>query len=212
MNLNNNQRYSTSHLLSKIVDKVLDVKLVNDIGEFSTGAYKIIDKEGNPQEVLIVYKGSISEIENLRLNSACFSGDLFGCTRCDCNEQMQKALEYIVQHENGMIIYLLHHDGRGQGIVNKLRSYKTMDIHNTSTAKAFEMLNLEIDIRDFEMATIILLDNGIKRVNLLTSNPNKLSGLENYGIKIKKRIPLISEKPELQKYLNTKKEELNYIL
>ncbi|MCL1935461.1 MAG: hypothetical protein FWF57_03675 [Defluviitaleaceae bacterium] len=200
------------NLLSKIVDKVINVNLKNNIGTFKMGAYKIIDNKGTEQEIILIYKGEISDIENVRINSACFSSDLFGDTRCDCNEQLQKSINYINSIENGMVIYLLNQDGRGQGTVNKLKSYYCMDKYNLTSAKSFQMLYLETDIRNFELAATILHDNKITSINMITNNPEKIKQIEKYGIKIKNRISIISERPELQKYLISKKEELQYLL
>jgi 3,4-dihydroxy 2-butanone 4-phosphate synthase/GTP cyclohydrolase II len=203
---------NASYMPIRIIDRVLNVKLNNDIGEFNVGAYKVLDENDKQQELLVIYKGEIGKVENLRLNSACFTGDLFGCLRCDCNEQMVRSLEYFNEQNNGILIYLIHQDGYGHGIVNKLRTYMLMDKYNITTAKSFELLNMEVDVRDYSTAAAILLDNGIDRVNLITNNPNKIAGLEMYGIQVSKRIPIVSEKPELRKYLQSKKIELNHLI
>jgi 3,4-dihydroxy 2-butanone 4-phosphate synthase/GTP cyclohydrolase II len=199
-------------LLSRIVDKVIDVQLENDIGTFYTGAYKVIDESGIIRELPIIYKGDITDSVNIRINSACFTGDLFGCRRCDCHEQLVHAINYINEHGNGMVIYLLHQDGLGHGVVNKLHSYNMTDTNDVSDIKSFEMLNFQSDIRDYSTAAAILLDNRLLNINLITNNPYKKSALEKYGICVRELIPTISDKPELQAYLQRKRLAFSHLI
>lgn len=195
-----------------IVDKVLDVDLKNSIGRFKMGSYKLEDENKNLIEIMIMYKGSLDHIRNVRINSACLTGDIFGCTRCDCNEQFVKAQKYIHRVGNGLIIYLMHHDGRGIGIVNKLKTMKIMDEQGVSSAKAFSILGFDTDIRRYLSAVTILKDLHIKEVNLITNNPDKIAVLEEYGIKVRKRIPTISTKRKMKAYLKTKQEDFKHFI
>lgn len=195
-----------------ILDKILDVPLENEIGSFFVGAYKILNRQDLIEEVIILYCGELSSIKNVRINSACYTGDLFHCNRCDCNIQMMSSIKLFCSENNGLLIYLLNQDGRGCGTVNKLKSLLLMDQDDLSTKEAFEKLGLEPDKRDYSASVTVLKDLGIDKINLVTNNPEKVEILNANGIKILKRIPSITEKPELIKYLKSKQHDFHHLM
>lgn len=193
-----------------IIDKVLDIPLKNEIGDFYMGAYKVINKSNTTEEIILLYCGDIHNIKNVRINSACYSSDIFHCNRCDCHDQLEHAMQYFHKEKNGLIIYLLDHDGRGCGTVNKLKSLQLMDVEGKSTKEAFDSLNLPSDNRDYSAAVTILKDLNINDINLITNNPEKLDYLTNAGIRVNKRIPSIHIRNETISYLLTKQRDFHH--
>lgn len=147
---------------------------------------------------------------NVRIHSECMTGDVFGSTRCDCGEQLAASLKYIEVH-GGMLIYL-RQEGRGIGLVNKLKAYNLQD-EGMDTIRANHALGFHTDQRDFTIAVEILKFMGVEKICLLTNNPDKLDVFKNSGIEIVERIPLtIEPRPENRHYLLTKKQGLGHLL
>lgn len=162
---------------------------------------------------LALLKGQIKKDEPMlvRLHSECMTGDTFGSLRCDCGDQLHRAMRQIDQNGSGLIIYL-RQEGRGIGLANKLKAYGLQD-QGVDTYDANKILGFEPDERDYHAAAQILKKLGIKRVDLLTNNPDKLNQLTEYGIKIDKRIPLQIPANEVDAaYLETKKEKFHHLL
>lgn len=197
----------------KITNKILDVKLHNYIGDFLIGSYELQNKDHN-EEVIIVYKEDTfkNEVTNVRINSACFTSDIFKCDRCDCNEQLLNALEYFEEKNNGLLIYLLNHEGRGIGITNKLKTYQVMDDRHLSTAHAFEYLNFELDERDYSSVIKILEDLNVRKVKILTNNPDKITYLEGHNINVIDSHQLISKNHKLHNYLMSKQRDFGHLI
>lgn len=152
------------------------------------------------------YQGEI----NVRIHSECLTGDVFGSTRCDCGEQLASSMKYI-EENHGLIIYL-RQEGRGIGLVNKLKAYNLQD-EGMDTIRANHALGFHADERKYDAAIDILKQLGIDSINLLTNNPDKLDAFENSGIVIHKRIPLMMEiRPENRHYLLTKKHAMGHLL
>lgn len=179
-------------------------------GDFRMLAYADEENDKMPHIVLLHVDLKIDENVMLRIHSECLTGDLFGSKRCDCGEQLHKSLE-ILQQEKGVLIYL-RQEGRGIGIINKLKAYQLQD-KGLNTIDANIHLGFEPDERDYEVASKILKDLAINQVKLLTNNPDKIDGLNEYGIIVQERVPLIiSPNKDNEDYLKTKKDLMGHLL
>ncbi len=179
-------------------------------GDFRMLAYADEENDKMPHIVLLHVELKIDENVMLRIHSECLTGDLFGSKRCDCGEQLHKSLE-ILQQEKGVLIYL-RQEGRGIGIINKLKAYQLQD-KGLNTIDANIHLGFEPDERDYEVASKILKDLAINQVKLLTNNPDKIDGLNEYGIIVQERVPLIiSPNKDNEDYLKTKKDLMGHLL
>jgi 3,4-dihydroxy 2-butanone 4-phosphate synthase/GTP cyclohydrolase II len=182
-------------------------KLPTEYGDFTAIVYE--DNEGSHHTALV--KGNIKEKDVLvRVHSECLTGDVFHSLRCDCRQQLDKALR-LIGKEGGVLIYL-RQEGRGIGLLNKIKAYSLQD-RGLDTVEANEKLGFKGDMRDYTIGVQILADLGLKRIRLMTNNPTKIEGLEKYGIKIVERVPLII-KPNTtnKKYLEAKKKKLGHYL
>jgi 3,4-dihydroxy 2-butanone 4-phosphate synthase/GTP cyclohydrolase II len=147
----------------------------------------------------------------VRVHSECLTGDVFGSLRCDCGRQLKKAMQIIDNAHKGVILYM-HQEGRGIGLVDKIRAYGLQD-KGMDTVEANEALGYQADLRDYGIGAQILVDLGIKNIRLLTNNPRKIVGLEGYGLKVVERLSLeIESNPINYKYLKTKKDKLGHQL
>lgn len=179
-------------------------------GNFNMVAFSADPDDWMPHLALIHEKTDSSGPVNLRLHSECITGDLFGSKRCDCGEQLLKALEVI--GENGGIILYLRQEGRGIGIINKLKAYNLQD-RGMNTIDANLHLGLEVDARDYAIAVEILNILNISEIRLLTNNPDKISAFDDSGIVVTERVPLIIEPHEENAgYLKTKQEAMGHLL
>lgn len=171
----------------------------------------VFDSGREEQPHIALYnEGVRDEIVNVRVHSECITGDLFGSLRCDCGEQLKSSLKYMEEH-GGMLIYL-RQEGRGIGLVNKLKAYNLQD-EGADTIVANHQLGFETDLRTYEAAIAILKHFGILRIHLMTNNPEKLEAFENSGIRIESRVPVItSPVSENERYLQTKKNDLGHLL
>ncbi len=199
-----------------IIDKVMDVPLRNQYGEFLTAAF-LTSVFGVKMEHLALYTGmkKLSPETQLpvRINSGCLTGEVLGCDRCDCKWQLDESIRFIAAEGAGLLIYHPEHEGRGLGLLTKLRSYRLMDAGLT-TAQAFHALGVKEDARRFLSAVVILRDFGVKRVNLLTNNPKKVEVLEALGISVAKVTPLVmpSTDENLIRYLKSKRDEMGHMI
>jgi len=147
----------------------------------------------------------------VRVHSECLTGDVFGSLKCDCRSQLHRAMEMIAQEGKGVIVYL-RQEGRGIGLVNKIKAYHLQD-HGFDTVEANEKLGFPADMRDFGIGAQILRDLGVKKMRLMTNNPKKLIGLEGYGLEIVERVPIITGVCQYNiGYLKAKKEKLGHLL
>jgi 3,4-dihydroxy 2-butanone 4-phosphate synthase / GTP cyclohydrolase II len=161
---------------------------------------------------LVLQKGEIvpESATMVRVHSECFTGDVLGSFRCECGDQLHKAMEEL--EKNGGVLLYLRQEGRGIGLVNKLKAYSLQD-GGMDTVEANEFLGFPADRRDYGIGAQILLDLGISSVRLMTNNPKKIIGLKGYGIEIVERIPLqIPARKENMRYLSTKKEKMGHLL
>ena len=160
-------------------------------------------------------KGDLARLPHeeplVRVHSQCLTGDLFRSRRCDCGDQLQKAMETIEHAGLGVLLYM-RQEGRGIGLANKLRAYNLQD-RGADTVSANEMLGFKADERDYGIGAQILFDLGVRKMRLLTNNPSKRIGLESYGLTIVERVPLsVPSKPENLRYLATKRDKLGHLL
>lgn len=159
---------------------------------------------------LALVKSLVEEVVNVRIHSECMTGDVFGSLRCDCGEQLHRSSEYI--ESNGGVVIYLRQEGRGIGLENKLKAYNLQD-EGMDTIQANLALGFHADDRDFTPAIEYLKSKGVRKINLLTNNPEKIASFEGTGITVVKRIPIIvAEDQENAPYLRTKKESMGHML
>ena len=179
-------------------------------GEFKAMAFS---NELDDYEHLALVKGEISPDREIlvRVHSECLTGDVFGSYRCDCGEQLKKAMAMVQEEGLGVILYL-HQEGRGIGLVNKLKAYSLQD-KGFDTVEANEQLGFDADLRDYGVGAQILVALGVRKMRLMTNNPKKIIGLEGYGLEVVGRVPIeIEPRPENRKYLLTKCEKLGHMM
>jgi len=194
----------------KLIELVSEAELPTEYGDFHMKVYKSL-VDGKEHVALVM--GDIASGNNVltRVHSECLTGDILGSKRCDCGPQLKKALNIIKKHGSGVFLYM-RDEGRGIGLTNKIKSYKLQD-KGLDTVQANKKLGFKMDLREYGIGAQILVDLGIQSLQLLTNNPTKIVGLEGYGKKINKRIP-IETKPNVKniKYLKTKKKKMGHIL
>jgi 3,4-dihydroxy 2-butanone 4-phosphate synthase/GTP cyclohydrolase II len=194
----------------KHVTRLASPLLPTDYGDFRAHAYRS-DITGEEHVALVM--GDIKEEDDVlvRVHSSCLTGDVFQSTRCDCGEQLDRAFELIAQEKKGVILYLLQ-EGRGIGLVNKLKAYELQD-GGDDTIEANAKLGFAPDIRDYGTGSQILRDLGVCKIRLLTNNPAKFVAIEGFGLEIVERVPLeIAPSSTTRKYLEAKKKKLGHIL
>ena len=170
------------------------------------------DHESEPMPHLVIYPPGLDTtgVVTVRVHSECFTGDVLGSQRCDCGPQLERSLE-VISKEKGVLIYL-RQEGRGIGLINKLKAYNLQD-EGFNTIDANHQLGFETDEREYHVATLILKDMGITRIKLLTNNPEKVTSLERDGIEIVDRLPLMIEPTEDSlEYLRVKRDLMGHFL
>lgn len=180
-------------------------------GEFRVHVYKPLAE--SVEHVALVH-GEPQGAERLlvRVHSECLTGDVFGSQRCDCGEQLELAMAAIAQEGRGMVIYLRGHEGRGIGLANKILAYKLQD-QGRDTVEANLDLGLPVDTRDYQAATDILNQLGVKSIRLMTNNPLKMETLAKHGVEIVERVPVRSTlTPHNTPYLRAKQKKLGHML
>lgn len=189
--------------------KLAESRLPTVYGEFQMIAYSS-EFEDFPHLALVHKNTDLSKPVPVRVHSECMTGDVFGSVRCDCGEQLHGALEHFSKH-GGILIYL-RQEGRGIGLVNKLKAYNLQD-EGMDTIKANYALGFHADERDYAPAIDILNSLKIKEISLLTNNPEKLDAFVNTDIKVKERLPIeMNPQAENEGYLRTKKEDMGHLL
>ncbi len=199
-----------SYRLSKetIVERQVEVNMPTNWGDFKLVAYKV---STNGQEHMALVKGSWKKDEPVlcRVHSSCVTGDVFGSCRCDCGPQLHAAMEMVEKEGRGVIVYM-NQEGRGIGLLNKLKAYKLQE-NGRDTVEANLELGFKMDERDYGIGAQILRDLGVQKIKLMTNNPKKRAGLIGYGLEIVDNVPIIiTPNPHNEKYLQTKKEKMGH--
>ena len=192
------------------VEKVATAKLPTETGDFHIAGYRSLTSD---EEFVVLYKGELeADVPTLvRIHSQCLTGDVFGSIKCDCGPQLHKAMEMIESEGRGAIVYQ-QQEGRGIGIINKIRAYALQD-EGADTVEANEKLGFAVDARTYQQCAEILFDLGLCKVRVISNNPEKLKALEEAGLKIVERIPIeIKTEEPAAHYLKTKKEKLGHLL
>lgn len=192
------------------VEKVATANLPTQIGEFKIAGYRSLTSS---EEFVALYKGEMDAgVPTLvRVHSQCLTGDVFGSIKCDCGPQLRKAMELIETEGRGAIVYQ-QQEGRGIGIINKIRAYALQD-EGADTVEANEKLGFEVDAREYQQCAEVLFDLGLCKVKVMSNNPDKIHALEEAGLQVVERVPIevVSKEPAAH-YLKTKKEKLGHLL
>src|SRR5215203_2731034 len=192
------------------VERVAEACLPTDFGEFRIIGYRSLNSN---EEFVVLVQGELRKDRPslVRIHSQCLTGDVFGSTKCDCVQQLRKAMELIEREGSGAIVYQ-QQEGRGIGIINKIRAYALQD-EGADTIEANERLGLAVDLRCYEQCAEILRHLGVNSVRLMSNNPEKIRALEEMGLKVVERVWLeTSPRDAARGYLRTKKEKLGHLL
>jgi 3,4-dihydroxy 2-butanone 4-phosphate synthase/GTP cyclohydrolase II len=192
------------------VERIASANLPTQTGNFKIAGYRSLISD---EEFVVLYKGDLrAEVPTLvRIHSQCLTGDVFGSIKCDCGPQLHKAMEMIEAEGRGAIVYQ-QQEGRGIGIINKIRAYALQD-EGADTVEANEKLGFEVDAREYQQCAEILFDLGLCKVRVMSNNPEKLKALESAGLRVVERIPIEVEADEpAAHYLRTKREKMGHLL
>jgi 3,4-dihydroxy 2-butanone 4-phosphate synthase/GTP cyclohydrolase II len=194
----------------RTVERVAEARLPTDFGEFRITGYRSLNSD--EEFVALVQGESSADCPTLvRIHSQCLTGDVFGSTKCDCGRQLHAAMQLIEQEGRGAIVYQLQ-EGRGIGIINKIRAYALQD-EGADTVEANERLGFAVDLRRYDQCAEILLDLGLRRVRVMSNNPEKIRAFEQAGMEPVERVALEIEPHDgFAQYLKTKKERMGHLI
>ncbi len=205
---NEDRNHSSPNLTT--VDRDTEVRLPTEMGDFRLIGYRSLISN---EDFVVIARGKFSlELPALvRIHSQCLTGDVFGSTKCDCGQQLKSAMKLIADENHGAIVYQ-QQEGRGIGIINKIRSYALQEA-GADTIEANERLGLAIDTRRYEQCAEILLDMGLRRLRLISNNPEKISAMRDCGLEVVERVslPIKFHRP-LRRYLRTKREAMGHLI
>ncbi|MCJ0907993.1 3,4-dihydroxy-2-butanone-4-phosphate synthase [Mammaliicoccus sciuri] len=198
-------KYRKRH--DQIIQLESKVKLPTSYGEFDMYGFT---SQLDDKEYIVISSGEIINGMNIRIHSECVTGDIFHSARCDCGEQLEYSMKYIQEH-GGMILYLPQ-EGRGIGLINKLKAYELIE-QGYDTITANEALGFEADLRDYTEASQILKYFNIEEIQLISNNPDKFNQLQDLGMHVSNRVPVVIEPNETnESYINTKKHEMGHLI
>jgi len=192
------------------VERVAEAKLPTEWGDFRIAGYRSLISD---EEFVVLYKGDLrpNVPALVRIHSQCLTGDVFASSKCDCGPQLHRTLQMIQEEGRGAVVYQ-QQEGRGIGILNKIRAYALQD-EGADTVEANERLDLPVDSRDYRQCAEVLFDLGLCQVKVISNNPGKLRALEEAGLEIVERVSIEVEPSEpAARYLQTKKEKLGHLL
>jgi 3,4-dihydroxy 2-butanone 4-phosphate synthase/GTP cyclohydrolase II len=192
------------------IQQVAVADLPTEFGDFKIAGYRSLNSS---EEFVAIYKGEMApEVPTLvRIHSQCLTGDVFGSTKCDCGVQLHRTMQIIQKEGRGAIVYQ-QQEGRGIGILNKIRAYALQD-EGADTVEANELLGLAVDSREYRQCAEILYDLGLCHVRVISNNPLKLKALEEAGLKIVERVSIqVDSQESSARYLRTKKEKMGHLL
>ncbi len=195
---------------SKTVERIAEARLPTDFGVFRIIGYRSLTSN---EEFVVLVQGELRQDKPtlVRIHSQCLTGDVFGSTKCDCGRQLREAMALIQREGSGAIVYQ-QQEGRGIGIINKIRAYALQD-QGADTIEANEQLGFEVDLRCYKQCAEILAQLGIKTVRVMSNNPEKIRALKEMGIEVVERVSLeTSPTDAARNYLRTKKERMGHLL
>src|SRR5215218_11399378 len=198
------------HVTPRTVERVAEARLPTETGDFRILGFRSLN---SAEEFVVLVKGELrpDRASPVRIHSQCMTGDVFGSIKCDCGRQLSAAMKLIEREGHGVVVYQ-QQEGRGIGIINKIRAYALQD-EGADTIEANERLGLAVDLRRYEQCAEILLELGLRAVRMISNNPLKLRALEEAGLTIVERVSIEVDSTEhAADYLRTKKEKLGHLL
>jgi len=204
------QPIQVNKMHNKTVEHVAEARLPTGMGEFRIIGYRSLI---SPEEFVVIARGEFRPEHPtlVRIHSQCLTGDVFGSTKCDCGQQLRNAMKLIAAENCGAIVYQ-QQEGRGIGIINKIRAYALQDA-GADTIEANERLGLAVDSRRYDQCAEILIDLGLQKVRLISNNPEKIRAVIDAGLDVCERVPLsIKFHHTLRRYLRTKREAMGHLI